>query len=203
MKRIILLCISCFLTLVLVFQFSACGEYVYTNSGIENFSVEDSAFGLNPHLFPKDFLELYPYIDGGYDYYEKSDAYAYVTSLIYTVYDEATYLDAKNYALENLEYLEDSAEQYKGYSVYGRTLDFYDKFYKGHETNYKIMRFYFAYSDENRTLVAFATYMLGYYEYEYTTLSEYFETYFPFYNFETGKIERELSSDSDIATSET
>ena len=175
------------LILSVLFCFASC-SYVYTNSGIENFSVYDSEYGLNRYLIPEDFLNLFEYSDGGYDYYEKVGAHGYVTTLLYMEYDELTYNNAKEYALSGLDLVEESEEQYKNYMFLKRnsTLAQEDSCY----------RFYFAYSDEDRILLAVGTYMSGTYAYQTSNLSEYLETYFSFYNFDDGEIERETATET-------
>ena len=174
MKKILVI----FLIIFILLQFTSC--ILYTNHGIENFHIVDSGFHLNHHLFPEDFLELYPYIDGGYDYYEKCDLYAYATSLLFMEYDEETYAEAKEYALSHLTPVPNSEQLYKGYN-------FIEHSPRGESAGY---RFFFTYSDDQHVLLSVATYMTGYYEYNYTSLPEYIETYFPFYNFDEAKIEQ-------------
>ena len=195
MKKIVLV----FFTMLFIFSFSSC-SYVYTKRGIENFSIYDSEYELNDYLIPKDFLKLFNYSDGGYDYYESLDVYGgYVTTLLYMQYDEETYRNAKEYALNHLELVEESEELYEGYVFFKRDVAFYDT--KGNETNTE--RFYFAYSDEQRILFAVGTHMSGPYVYKSDLVTDYLETYFSFYNFEEGKIERETETESQLVESVT
>lgn len=178
--------ISCFLLLILlIFIMSSCGDNLYVNSGIENFSIHDSEYGLNTFLFPLNFMDLYDYSDGGYDYYEK---FGYATSLVFMQYEESVYNEAKEYALQELELVEKSEETYKGYVFLKRNGVFDDP-----KEEY---RFYFAYSDEQRILLAVATYMDYSYPYKSTSLTDYLNTYFSFYNFENGRIEKETQTES-------
>ena len=187
MKRVFLV----FLVAFLICSSVSC-ESVATNSGIENFSIHDCSYGLNQYLIPEDFLNLFDYSDGGYDYYAGGGAYIYVTTLLYMQYDEDTYHKAKEYVLDHLELIEKTEELYGDYMFFKRDLHFYDS--KGKEEH--TQRFYFAYSDEQRILLAVGTYMSGPYMYKSDLLTDYLETYFSFYNFEEGKIERETETES-------
>ena len=193
MKRIALILFSVFF----IFGLSSCT--LYTNGGIENFSINDSSYGLNRFLIPDGFLNLFDYSDGGYDYYESIGSYAYVTSLLYMQYDEETYRDAKEYALTHLELLEESGELYKDYVFFKRDVVIFDTKENGESTE----RFYFAYSDEQRILFAVGAHMSGPYMYKSELLTDYLETYFSFYNFEEGKIERETETESQLVESTT
>ena len=168
-----------------MFSISSCKalDYVYAVTGIENYHEADSPYGTTALLLPNkqsEFLELYPYISGDYDYYEISDWYAYETAILYVEYDEEIYADAKSHALKTLPLDEKSIKKYKKYEFLQRS-----------KVNHDEQRMFFGYCDEKRILIFVGTYMSGSYEYEYSTLAEYLETYFSFYNWEEGKIERE------------
>ena len=191
MKKIIFILVLCLLTI----QFTACSESVYYKSGIENFHVADSSVSLNDLVIPRDFLKTYPYIDGGYDYYEYEGWHcSYSSTFLYMKYDEATYLKAKEYILENLPLECDASQDYKGYTFFiQKTND--------RVSNQNRYRFYFAHNDVDKTLLAMGTFVImtssdGQEKYENLTLNEYLNTYFSFYNFEEGKIERETETES-------
>ena len=192
MKKIVLM----FLTVFIIFGLSSCTE-IYTKSGIENFSIYGCSYGLNRYLIPKDFLNLFEYSDGGYDYYYCVGAYGYVTTLLYMQYDEDIYHKAKEYALDHLEFVEESEELYKDYVFFKRDVVIFGT----EENEEKTERFYFAYSDEQRILLAVGTYMSGTHRYKSDLLTDYLETYFSFYNFEEGKIERETETESQLVES--
>ncbi|MBQ7336788.1 MAG: hypothetical protein IJW92_09990 [Clostridia bacterium] len=181
---------------ILLLQFASCKGYTYSESGIENFSPQESNIGLTRHLIPEDFLNLYPYIDGGYEYYDergKMFYYGYESALLYIVYDETTYADAKQYALENLELSTNSIEEYAGYTFLESALDSY--------ASDPFMRVFFAYSDEMNILLTIGTYSYNSNTaqdpYGYASFSEYILDNFSFYNFEEGKIEKDSETMAD------
>ena len=192
MKRVFLV----FLVAFLICSSVSC-ESVATNSGIENFSTEGCSFGLNRYLIPEDFLNLFEYSDGGYDYYCCVGSYAYVTTLLYMEYDEETYPNAKEYALNHLDLIEESEEVYQGYVFFRSAAVAFPNLENDGS------RFYFAYSNDQRILLAIGTMMDGPNGYKSELLTDYLETYFSFYNFEEGKIERETETKSQLAESVT
>ena len=167
-----------FTLLFLVVVLSSCE--VDSVKGINNFNADYSEIGLTQRLIPNNFLELFPYIDGDYAYREEFNGFGYETALIYMVYDESTYNQAKDYALSNLKAVDNSEKEYKGYIFLIRDLG-------GHDYGGSV-RIHFAYSDEDRILLAFGTYRTRSSDYKDTSLEEYIEINFPFYDFEEGKI---------------
>lgn len=174
-----------FALLFLVVFLLSCGPYsieLHSVSGIDNFSIDNSSVGLTIYFLPKDFMELFPYIDGDYDYREELvSGFGYETALLYMVYDETTYYKAKDYALKNLKTVDNSEEEYEGYTFLMRDLG---------ETALKGSRVYLAYSDEDQTLLVLGTHRTRVSDYKDNSLKEYIEINFPFYDFEEGKINR-------------
>ncbi|MBE6632772.1 MAG: hypothetical protein E7620_00350 [Ruminococcaceae bacterium] len=157
---------------------------LYQAQGIENFHLGHSQCGLTQSLIPQDFLTMFPYERGDYDYIDqhKKMTYSYnryETALIYMVYDEETYVQAKEYFFEHMPEDEIHSETYKTF-VFKKNIS--------PDQHHNDMRIYFAYSDEHRVLLAVGT-RVGE-PYTYITLGEYMATYFPFFNFEEVKIER-------------
>lgn len=173
--------ILCMILIVSVVFLSSCGTHIlYHKTGIENFRTNHSEMDLTRYLILDDFLEMFPYVDGDYDYCEKSvGGFGYETALLYMVYDENTYYEAKEYALKNLKVVENSEEEYEGYIFLIRDLD---HTYEGS------LRIYFAYSDQDRILLAIGTVQTRVSDYKDNSLKEYIEINFPFYDFEEGKI---------------
>ena len=174
-KNVLLFCILISLCL------TSC---VYRIQGIENFTPGDSTLEITYSLLPEGFLSMFPYERGDYDYYEiwfdpDNNFYSFESYLIYMVYDEETYIQAKEYFWGNMPVDTDHPEKYKNY-VFMENID--------HVYDHKGAKIYLGYSDEDRILLAVGTHMEI--PYTHTTIGEYMETYFPFYNFEEGKIER-------------
>lgn len=154
-----------------------------TEKGIENFHVSISTIGVTRCLFPSNFLELYPYTEGDFDYYDKSTLkYSYETALLYMIYDDTSYEQAKQYALEHSP-IESKAENFGSFV-------FFRQIHKDAAGGDKL-RFYIAYSDEKNMLLAVGTYMSGSNVYTYASVEEYMSTYFPFFDIECATIQRE------------
>ncbi len=168
-----------FVLLLSLLLFLPSCTYTVEENGLENFSIHDSETSLTKFLIPNDFLNTFPYVDGDYIYYDHlSHNREYETALLYMKYDEGVYETAKAYVFENMGFVEGVEESYNGYIVLQRKLS---------SEMQKDKRCFFAYSDEQKTLLAVGTHMN---EYNYTSIKDYFDTYFPFYNFEEGQIER-------------
>ena len=91
---IILICVSTFI--------SGCTWGLMASvDGLSNFSEYHSSMSLNHYLIPEGFLDAYSYIDGDYHYRDNGAGFERV--LIYLVYDDETYLQAKNCVFENIE----------------------------------------------------------------------------------------------------
>ena len=160
-----------------------CIDYKIEEHGIENFHEAISEVSLTRLLFPSNFLELYPYTDGDFDYYDESTLkYSYETALLYMIYDDATYEQAKQYALEHSP-IESTAEKFGSFVFFRQT-------HKDAAGGDKL-RFYIAYSDEKNMLLAVGTYMSGSNVYTHTSAEEYMNTYFPFFNIESAIIQRD------------
>ncbi|MBE6553307.1 MAG: hypothetical protein E7666_03085 [Ruminococcaceae bacterium] len=184
--------LAVFLLLNVCFLFSSC-TYTVFEDGIENFSREDSETGLTRFLIPNDFLNLFPYLDGDYSYFDElSYSGAYETALIYMKYEEDAYESAKAYALENMRFIENTEEIYNGYVFQQRELP---------SDMQQETRCFFAYSDEQRILLAVGTHITVPEGYTYTSIETFLDTYFSFYNFEEGRIERETKTESQLVES--
>ena len=154
----------------------------YTVTGIDNYRRSNSPYETTVFFLPDEpyeFLKAYPYVRGDYDYYELLDNSAYETVILYVEYAKDSYDEAKSYAIQNLCLVEESVCEYKQYT-----------FMQNERCPSEKQRMFFGYCDEKRLLVFIGTYMDGQYDYQYSTLAEYLETYFSFYNWEEGKIER-------------
>ena len=181
MKRLILSVCSLLLSLSILIWLPSC-TYTVTVDGIENFSREDSESSLTRFLIPDNFLDMFSYIEGDYAYYDDlSYSGAYETAILYMNYDKEVYDAAKEYALDNLEFMEDVEEFYNEFVFHQRLIS---------SDSHKNKRCFFAYSDEQRILLAVGTHITLEEGYNYSSVEDFFDTYFPFYNFETGKIER-------------
>ena len=172
---------------MIAFQLTSCSGMQYKVSGIENFSPGLSQCELTVPIIPEDFLELYPYKDGGFEYLDYqcdltpstySDWYAYEVALLYMVYDSETYIQAKQYALEILTLDTEDEQEYCGYYF----LPNYNVFTQTNEE----MKFYFGYCDEQNVVIALGT-RLELREYTHSSLEEYIAQYFYFYDFENVK----------------
>ena len=113
---------------------------------------------------------------------------------MYVKYTDEVYDEAKEYALSNMELFQAPLGTYCEYTFFERNMDLY---YTDIENDNGI-RVVFAYSDEQHILL-----FTGIYDstqsansYNPLPLEEYVTTYFPFYNFEEGKIERETETES-------
>lgn len=189
MKRLFFKFCLCLITVLLCISTVSCTPSIYTVTGIENYKRSDSSYGtvryFLPHCDePDTFLKKFSYIRGDYDYYDAMDGGlldggAYETAILYMEYTEEIYEEAKTYAFQNLQLVEGSAREYKQYT-----------FMQNQGCDFEDQRAFFGHCDEKRILIFIGTYMGGSYEYQYSTLAEYLETYFPFYNWEEGKIER-------------
>ena len=184
----ILQCVFSFVFLfILVAALTSC--HTIGKQGIGEFSPHDSATELTQYLIPEGFLEMFPFIDGDYDYFDTlTIANAYETAIIYVKYEERIYEQAKAYALTHMEFADNSEVSYKGYCFQQRIW--------GYEL--EVRRCYFAYSDEMQILLAVGTNVRVPEDYQYTSIESYFDTYFPSYNFETGKIERKATESESI-----
>ena len=184
MKNLFFRCCFCLVTISILLSITACVPSVYVVTGIENYTPVDSPYGTVKYFLPLpdepyEFLKAYSYTRGDYDYYELSDSGTYETAVLYMEYDEEIYEEAKSYAFQNLKLIEESISEYKQYT-----------FMQNQRCPLEEQRIFFGYCDEKRILIFVGTYMSGPHEYQCSTLAEYLETYFPFYNWEDGKIER-------------
>lgn len=88
-------------------------------TGIENHSEALSSRSLTDQLFmPRDFLSTFTYESGNFFYYDRYDIFMkdpLERSLLYLNYDEETYLQAKEYALQNIFSKEKVTRQYNDF----------------------------------------------------------------------------------------
>ena len=170
---------SVLMCVILLIQLSSCSDYIYyTKSGIENFNYNDSNAALTQSLMPQGFLELYDYVDGDYEYGELSTLWAREIAIVSVVYDADVYMQAKQYILEHMD-VADESETYSGYT-----------FTKSAAPNESI-HIFVGYCDHARILVFLGTRMSGDYDYQYQSFDEYVSTYFSFFDFEKGEINKE------------
>ena len=91
MKKTIYRFCLCVLTVFMAFSMTACEllsalleGYEVTKAGLDNFHYEESPYETTRFMIPSiDFLQLYPYVNGDYDYHEILDNYAYETAFLY------------------------------------------------------------------------------------------------------------------------
>ena len=163
---------------ILLIQLSSCADKVYyTKSGIENFNYNDSNAALTQSLMPKGFLELYDYVDGDYEYGELSYLWAREMAIVSVLYDADVYTQAKQYILEHMD-IADESETYSGYTFAQSVVSKED------------IRVFVGYCDQARILVFLGTRMSGDYDYQYQSFDEYVSTYFSFFDFEKGEINK-------------
>ena len=176
--------IFCMILIVSVIFLSSCAQSqsVLVVEGIDNFYPALSNTGLTEVMLPKDFLELYPYTEGDFFYSDELVHFSYEKVLLYTKYDEETYVNAKMYALDNLKILPETEETLNGFTFYQLNYDL-------EKTNH-IRKIFFAYSDKKCTVLVIGTRLSKPKEYNDTNLSEYIAEHFSFYDFEAGKINR-------------
>ena len=190
MKRICCNLIALLLGCFLLFFTTSC-NVSWGESGIENFDRNQSSVGLTRFFIPFDFLELFPYESGDYEYFDGTfDVERYECVLLYTVYDEEHYIEAKTHAMDNWATLE-SFEEYQGYCFFKATPNVFPD-YLPHSA------VFFAYSDDKNMLLFTATNLaIKQGGYKFSSISEYFDTYFEFFNFESGEIERESTAEDE------
>ena len=187
MKKISKCAAALLLFTSLLLLFSSCAGYTYSESGLENFPPKHASLWLTNCMIPDNFLESYPYEDGGFEWYEIDSGagmpnwYSIELALLYTVYDDETYTTAKQYCLENLDIDMDSYQEYCGY-----------KFYQNQSSVYVSERdttlVFWGYCDEKEILISIGTIVFGT-EFQDFSFEEYIDEYFFFFNFEEGKIE--------------
>ena len=151
MKKVIFIVL---LVLVFCISFnSCCCPNTYQISGLKNFHPHNSEFGTSDKIIPENFIDKYNYIHGDYHYIEEGMSIFEHTvdrSIIYLSYNDAVYLDAKQYAMDNLDLSENVVEEYNGYIFYD---NYADDFSYPH--NFKR----FAYNDDNNTLIFIGCYI--------------------------------------------
>ena len=110
-----------YLAIVILCVFlTSCVKSYDAERGIENFKRTDADLGLCWNLIPENFIEQYPYVEG--NYFIDNGVYKVVGGwekvLLYIQYDSDTYVEAKAYAMEHLNLLDDSVIEYNSYFFY-------------------------------------------------------------------------------------
>ena len=143
-----------------------------TVRGIENFDECHDSIDLTCSLFPEGFLENYNYIDGDFYYHSRFTIFSKEKSidktLMYLVYDDETYLEAKEYLLsldsfyafdfENPYYLND-------YIFYDDLDRLNSCIEEGRDYSVNMVKFpgqynMVGFNDSKNTIVAFSAYTL-------------------------------------------
>ena len=184
---LILLMVALFL-----FVFSSCTFSHVQEHGLENFNINDSELGLCAFLFPENFLEKFDYIDSDYFYDDFLKLYFFDDEhidkvLVYGVYNEKTYFEAKKYLQSNLSLINEPIGVAGNYIFYKNTEInvHYDKaiYDKHHFTAV-------AFNDTNNTIAFIGLYIAprhyDYTEYDalYDNWPEFIEYYYgEFYDF--------------------
>ena len=151
------------LALILIFScllFSSC-KLDWLNSDFSNsekrsldeFDPSISELSTCSHLIPEGFIEKFSYMNGCFFYkYDGGILFNICDrSFIYIEYDDETYLDAKNYVMENLNLSNDITAEYNEYYFYINENDVCDR--------YPYWFSQFAYNDEKNVLVFFGFYV--------------------------------------------
>jgi len=135
------------MVLLCALLFVSCGSQ-YEKRGLENFSIYESTYSLCRVLIPEGFIEKYKYQAGDY-FFKYSEELPFLNTcekvLVYLQYDEGVYLEAKTYAMEQLDLSDEVTAEYNRYY-------FYDNMeYDDQGDPHSFVRM--AYNDYNQTLV--------------------------------------------------
>ena len=143
------------LTLPMLFL-SSCGIFNVENHGLENFSVNDESGSLCSYIIPEGFIDMFPYESGDYHYSSECVTLGIAVcdrAILYFNYDDETYLQAKEYAMEHLDLSSETVASYNNYSFYNNDTPANNgvSHLSSEEYPYDFVRF--AYNDEKKCLI--------------------------------------------------
>ncbi len=153
MKKIFatILCLLC------CFSFTSCG---YQVEGLKNYNQGNNSVSIDKYLPSKTFLEDYTYIAGDYYMYEPevigSENKPH-KSLMYLHYDEAEYVEAKTFLLENMVLSQENTFSYNGYTFMQEYNDDaeIDNAFPGENWGGKYIEFWMAGYHDDRNMLVF------------------------------------------------
>lgn len=119
--------------------------------GLDTYHVGNSAFSICSGAMPEDMLDKFEYIDGNHYFYCYNGYidYCYDKMLIYLMYDEGTYSEAKEYVFSDAELNDDK--------IVG-TIGSYVFYTKWKDQDYPYWYSLMAFSDEKSTFVVVSMY---------------------------------------------
>ena len=157
MKKFYAICLVCSLLLLNLISCS----YHYEKKGLDNFSANDSDYGICGDLIPPELIDKYNYEKGDYFFITKEKAPfipEYDKCLLYLVYDDNTYSEAKKYTMEQLILSDQAVEVHNNYYFFENwtPAETGDTFLKD---NFPHEFVRFAYNDTNNTLIFIGLFM--------------------------------------------
>lgn len=163
--------------------------------GLHNFQRAIASLYLQDEPIHNDLIELldaHPYEKGNFDSYCVERGFSvYETVVMYLCYQEDEYLKTKEDVLKNMMADDAQTQEYRGYH------------FSKVQGELECSNIYLAYSDDTCTLIFLSTYMSSSFAKEITSLEQYVDLYFSFFDLENLSFEEKINLPVTVQTIET
>ena len=165
------------------------GPNFYTTEGLSNYEQYSSMGTLDFLPNQEKIWEKYPYVEGDFYYYQDSliKSNGKEVGILYVIFDESVYEEAKQFSLEHIEISDDKSYLYNGYRFFVDV-----KTYNYHHSNISQPEFLqmTAFNDEKNVILFLGFYIWGNSDGTQTLqmlaegdIRPFLKEYFPMYDF--------------------